>query len=72
MDSTWREHIEEDGPGRMRIRKHGGMLTDAILVADESDIGEGVDDRSPSQLVNTASMPGIVGEAWAMADWHFG
>ena len=72
MDSTWREHIENDGPGRMRIRKHGSMLADAILVADESHIGEGVDDRSPSQLVNTASMPGIVGEAWAMADWHFG
>ena len=72
MDSTWREHIENDGPGRMRIRKHGSMRTDAILVAEESHIGEGVDDRSPSQLVNTASMPGIVGEAWAMADWHFG
>ena len=48
------------------------MLTDAILVADESQIGEGIDDRSPSQLVNTAAMPGIVGDAWAMADWHFG
>tara|TARA_Y100001970_G_scaffold171118_1_gene209180 strand:- start:8234 stop:9634 length:1401 start_codon:yes stop_codon:yes gene_type:complete len=48
------------------------MLTDAILVANESQIGDGVDDRSPSQLVNTAAMPGIVGEAWAMADWHFG
>ena len=30
------------------------------------------DDRSPAQLVNTASLPGIVGDAWAMADWHFG
>ena len=72
MTSSWRENIESDGPGRIRIRKHGRMLTDAILVADESHIGEGIDDRSPSQLVNTASMPGIVGEAWAMADWHFG
>jgi tRNA-splicing ligase RtcB len=23
-------------------------------------------------LVNTASLPGIVGDAWAMADWHYG
>ena len=30
------------------------------------------DERSISQLVNIASMPGVVGEAWAMADWHFG
>ena len=30
------------------------------------------DDRSQAQLVNTASIPGIVGDAWAMADWHFG
>ncbi|MEC7743851.1 MAG: RtcB family protein [Candidatus Thermoplasmatota archaeon] len=72
MTSSWRDHIESDGPGRIRIRRHGQMLTDAILVADESQIGEGIDDRSPSQLVNTAAMPGIVGDAWAMADWHFG
>ena len=63
MTSSWRKNIESDGPGRIRIRKHGQMLTDAILVADESQIGVGIDDRSPSQLVNTASMPGIVGEA---------
>ena len=30
------------------------------------------DDRGPEQLVNTAALPGIVGEAWAMADWHYG
>jgi tRNA-splicing ligase RtcB len=30
------------------------------------------DDRGPEQLVNTASLPGIVGDAWAMADWHYG
>jgi tRNA-splicing ligase RtcB len=56
----------------MRIRKHGSMKTDAILVADPSHLGEHTDDRSPSQLVNTASLDGIVGNAWAMADWHFG
>jgi tRNA-splicing ligase RtcB len=48
------------------------MKTDAILVADPSHLGEHTDDRSPSQLVNTASLDGIVGNAWAMADWHFG
>ena len=72
MSAVWREHLQSDGPGRMRIRKHGSMKTDAILVADPSHLGEHTDDRSPSQLVNTASLDGIVGNAWAMADWHFG
>ncbi|MAQ57046.1 MAG: RNA-splicing ligase RtcB [Euryarchaeota archaeon] len=56
----------------MRISKHGGMLTDALLIADNEHMTEHTDDRSPEQLCNTAGMPGIVGEAWAMADWHFG
>ncbi len=64
--------MESAGPARMRIKKHGEMLTDAILVADEGHLDGHSDDRSPAQLVNTASMHGIVGEAWAMADWHFG
>ena len=72
MSAVWREHLQSDGPGRIRIRKHGSMKTDAILVADPSHLGEHADDRSPSQLVNTASLDGIVGNAWAMADWHFG
>tara|TARA_B100000900_G_scaffold416232_1_gene450353 strand:+ start:5649 stop:7049 length:1401 start_codon:yes stop_codon:yes gene_type:complete len=48
------------------------MKTDAILVANLEHLGEHSDERSPNQLVNTASLDGIVGNAWAMADWHFG
>ena len=69
---SWRDHVESAGPARMRIKKHGEMLTAAILVADEGHLESHTADRSPAQLVNTASMHGIVGEAWAMADWHFG
>ena len=72
MEASWREHLSSDGPGRMRISKHGRMLTDAVLVSDELHMLGHSDDRSPAQLVNTASMPGIVGDAWAMADWHYG
>ena len=72
MEGEWREHLESNGPGRMRIKKHGRMLTDAIMIADEKHIKEHTDDRSPNQVINTASLPGIVGNAWAMADWHFG
>tara|TARA_B100000575_G_scaffold70044_1_gene54337 strand:+ start:8628 stop:10097 length:1470 start_codon:yes stop_codon:yes gene_type:complete len=72
MEASWREHLSPDGPGRMRITKHGRMLTDAVLVSDEAHMSGHSDDRSPAQLVNTAGLPGIVGDAWAMADWHFG
>ena len=64
--------MHPDGPGRIRISKHGSMKTDAIMVADLEHLGTHSDDRSPNQLVNTASLDGIVGNAWAMADWHFG
>ena len=56
----------------MRISKHGSMLTDAVLISDSKHMDTHSDDRSPEQLCNTAGLPGIVGDAWAMADWHFG
>lgn len=72
MSAEWREHLEPAGPGRMRIKRHGRMLTDAFMVANKKHIQEHSDDRSPNQIINTASIFGIVGDAWAMADWHFG
>ncbi len=72
MEGEWRRYLEQYGPGKMRIRKHGRMLTDAIMITDENHIKEHKDDRSPNQVINTASLPGIIGNAWAMADWHFG
>ena len=72
MSVEWRKHLQPDSPGRIRINKHASMKTDAILVANLEHLGEHSDERSPNQLVNTASLDGIVGNAWAMADWHFG
>lgn len=72
MDAGWKEHVEQDADCVFRIRQHGEMRTDALLVTDEAHWSAHSDDRSPGQLVNTATLPGIVGEAWAMADWHFG
>ncbi len=70
--AAWKQHVEDDAECIKRIRKHGSMRTDALLVTDDAHWNTHSDDRSPGQLVNTASLPGIVGEAWAMADWHFG
>lgn len=69
---AWAEHITSDSEFTKRISAHDGMRTDALLVSDEKHWSIQSDDRSPGQLVNTAHLPGIVGEAWAMADWHFG
>ncbi len=71
MDESWRQHLRED-EGAIRIGKHGSMLVDAMLVGEMESLVEGFDERSIQQLINTASLPGIIGEAWAMADWHFG
>ena len=56
----------------MRIKAHGRMKVDARLVTDQNHLMKHADDRGPEQLINAASLPGIVGEAWGMADWHFG
>lgn len=72
MDAEWRNHLVDEGDGTVRIKAHGDMLTDARMVTDAAHMAKHADDRGPEQLVNTASLPGIVGDAWAMADWHYG
>jgi tRNA-splicing ligase RtcB len=72
MEASWRKHLVDDGDGTVRIQAHGSMKVDARLVTDAAHMEMHADDRGPEQLVNTASLPGIVGEAWAMADWHYG
>lgn len=71
-EGEWRSHLEVEGDGLMRIRRHASMKVDAMIVSNSEHMAKSTDDRSISQLVNIASMPGVVGEAWAMADWHFG
>ena len=68
----WQRFAEQDSSGLVRIKKHGDMHVDAMMVADLDDVLHKGEPRSVQQLVNTASLPGIVGEAWAMADWHHG
>lgn len=72
MEPSWRQHITDEGDGTMRIKAHGHMKVDARLITDAAHMERHADDRGPEQLVNTASLPGVVGEAWAMADWHYG
>ena len=47
------------------------MTTNAKFISDEKHLALNADGRVTA-AVNTASLPGIVGDAWAMADWHYG
>ena len=67
----WRQFLEEDGDSTIRIKKRGEMLVDAVIVSDRAHLKRS-DDKSLEQLTNTASLPGIVGEACGMADLHRG
>ncbi len=71
-DGAWGGNLVQEDQGLMRIKRHGNMKVDAMIVTDDVHLASNSDDRSLEQLVNIASMPGVVGEAWAMADWHYG
>ncbi|HJN55043.1 MAG TPA: RtcB family protein [Candidatus Poseidoniales archaeon] len=50
----------------------GTMRTDARVICDKEHWNNLDDPRTLQQIRNTAALPGIVGSAWAMADWHHG
>src|SRR3989337_4341120 len=49
-----------------------GMLTDALIYADETLMEQIVKDLSVEQAMNVAFLPGIVGRSLAMPDIHQG
>jgi len=49
-----------------------GMLTNAIIFADERMIPSICQDNAPEQAANVACLPGIVGSSLAMPDIHWG
>lgn len=71
-DYSWQDFTERKSASVVKMKRHGLMQGDANLVADENHWKKQSDDRGPEQLRNSACLPGLVGDAWAMADWHFG
>ena len=49
-----------------------GMRTSALIYADEGMIDSICQDQAPEQIANVTWLPGIVGEAVAMPDIHWG
>jgi len=55
-----------------KIEKTGNMLVDGLIFASENMVPHIVSERAAEQVANVASLPGIVGEALAMPDVHWG
>jgi tRNA-splicing ligase RtcB len=68
MDRTSLKRIGEYG---WRIDPEGAMRVPAIIFADEGLIAD-MDEKVREQIVNVATLPGIVGAAYAMPDAHWG
>lgn len=48
------------------------MNVDAAIISSLEEIERYQDGRGPIQLMNATELPGVVGTAWGMADWHYG
>jgi tRNA-splicing ligase RtcB len=57
---------------RWLIPKEGRMRTEGLVYADEKMIRDIRKDQSLLQVVNVATLPGIVGKSMAMPDIHWG
>ncbi len=57
---------------KWRIPKHGAMRVDGIVYASKKMLDPIREDESLNQVVNVATLPGIVGASLAMPDIHWG
>ena len=64
--------LVSDGPYRFRIPQRGEMRVPGIVYASGELIPDLAADRSLEQVVNVATLPGIVTASYAMPDLHLG
>lgn len=64
--------LVQETPWRWRIPQHGQMRVDGVLFASEDLLPAVATDRSLEQVVDVASLPGIVEASYAMPDVHWG
>jgi tRNA-splicing ligase RtcB len=57
---------------RIPRERHPGMRVDGLVFADDALMAELRDDPALRQVVNVATLPGIVGASLAMPDIHWG
>ena len=66
-----RSRLERIDANTWRLPKAGAMRVPAIIYADDPLIDD-MDDKVLEQIGNVATLPGIVGAAYAMPDAHWG
>jgi tRNA-splicing ligase RtcB len=64
--------LVEESPCRWRIEATGDMRVPGIVFASSALLPDVVSDRSIEQVVNVATLPGIVVASYAMPDVHWG
>ena len=64
--------VEKVDEWRWLIPKEGKMRTEGLVYADEKMMKVILKDRSLNQVVNVATLPGIMGPSMAMPDIHLG
>ncbi len=66
-----REHLHRRDANAWVIEPHGAMRVPAVIYADDELMAR-MDDKVFEQTANVATLPGIVGAAYAMPDAHWG
>ena len=61
-----------EGPVRWRIPRSGAMRVPGVVFASERLLPDAAGDRAVEQVVNVATLPGIVEASFAMPDMHWG
>jgi len=74
VGKQWEGPLQEAGPCRYRIPRSykAQMRTDGVVFASAPMLPDIRSDQSPEQVANVACLPGIVGDAIALPDIHYG
>jgi tRNA-splicing ligase RtcB (3'-phosphate/5'-hydroxy nucleic acid ligase) len=72
MAESQQVKIQKIDDWRWRIPREGKMRTEGLVFADENMMKDIRKDQSLLQVMNVATLPGIVGKSMAMPDIHWG
>ncbi|MEE8640745.1 MAG: RtcB family protein, partial [bacterium] len=74
MAEEWQGPLEKVDAWRWLLPKSydGRMRVDGLIYADEKMLKRVRMDKTPQQVANVATLPGIVGHSLAMPDIHWG
>ena len=64
--------LVEETPFRFRIERHGAMRVPGVVFASKALLPSGGQEKVLEQVVNVATLPGIVDASYAMPDMHWG